>query len=160
MSLLRPRPVLNMQGLELNMQELLTWAPLKHRETLQTEDAGRAAEWLQQQFGGKFPTINLSLLGARLVGAQAFLGERRALLSYRGPQGERVTLVIFPDAPRVPTDLRSMTYRGRAFRVLEAASSRGTLLAWEAEGRTFVVAGPLSPDALLPYAHEIDRNCQ
>jgi hypothetical protein len=152
---LRPHPVVPV--------ELLARTPLTTpagSTTLATHDADRAARWLSGQLGVEIPTVNLSLVGAQARGAWADKPVRRGALLYQGARGVPVALYLYVDPRATLPPLRPVRYDESTYRVLENRATRRTLVAWQADGRTFVAAAPLPLAELLPYAREMDRHCR
>lgn len=154
---LRPRPVVPVAALaRLPLDGALPAGSV----AVATNDADRAARWLSDQLGTEIPTVNLSLAGARVVGAQANRASGRGMLLYRGARGIPIALHLYTDPRVLLPPLRAVSHNGSTYYILESAAPRATLAAWQADGRTFVASGPLPLADLLPYAREMDRHCR
>jgi anti-sigma factor RsiW len=154
---LRPRPVVPVAALaRLPLDAALPAGSV----AVATIDADRAARWLSDQLGTEIPTVNLSLAGARIVGARAERASGRGILLYRGPRDVPIALYLDTDPRAMLPPLRAVTYNGSTYHILESAAPRASVAAWQADGRTFVAAAPLPLADLLPYAREMDRHCR
>jgi anti-sigma factor RsiW len=154
---LRPRPVVPVAALaRLPLDGALPAGSV----AVATNDADRAARWLSDQLGTEIPTVNLSLAGARVVGARAERASGRGMLLYRGARDVPIALYLYTDPRAMLPPLRAVAYNGSTYSILENAAPRATVAAWEADGRTFVASAPLPLADLLPYAREMDRHCR
>ena len=127
-------------------------------DRIETGDADRAAQWLGGKLRADIPSVNLSLVGARLTAARAYPNEGRGSLHYDTASGKRVSLHLLLAERIDRSPLKPYTHRGTRYSVKEERER--TTLVWESGGRTFIAEGPLNWQEMRPIAHEMARRCE
>ncbi len=118
-----------------------------------TSDAEVAARWLSRHVGFSVPAVNLSAVGAKMLGVRRcrIKGNPVGLFLYQ-KASKRISLYAMKFPKAAMPRLHPVRYRGKRYGTCQEGVYR--VLAWREGAYTFVMVSGLEPSALLLLAHQ------